>query len=112
VHPVFGPEPVSEPAQRRRYGEEDQRGRYQFIDREGLTNDRAEQIAFCACALPLGAFQMLAWILLVVSTPTIVSTTCSAFLAYKERPQWIWLVLAEIGGVVMLAAVQAQRLTY
>jgi hypothetical protein len=63
-----------------------------------------------------GRFQMLAWILLVVSTPTIVSTTCSAFLAYKERPQWIWFaalaVLAEIGGVVMLAAVQAQRLTY
>jgi hypothetical protein len=63
-----------------------------------------------------GRFQMLAWILLVVSTPTIVSTICSAFLAYKERPQWIWFavlaVLAEIGGVVMLAAVQAQRLTY
>jgi hypothetical protein len=59
---------------------------------------------------------MLAWILLVVCTPTIVSTTCSAFLAYQERPQWIWFaalaVLAEIGGVVMLAAVQAQRLTY
>jgi hypothetical protein len=63
-----------------------------------------------------GRFQMLAWILLVVSTPTIVSTICSAFLAYKERPQWIWFavlaVLAEIGGVVVLAAVQAQRLTY
>jgi hypothetical protein len=63
-----------------------------------------------------GRFQMLAWILLVVSTPTIVSTICSAFLAYKERPQWIWFavlaVLAEIGGVVMLAAVQARRLTY
>ena len=52
---------------------------------------------------------MLAWILLVASAPTIVSAICSAFLAYKERPQWVWFgvlaVLAEIGGVVMLAAV-------
>ena len=59
---------------------------------------------------------MLAWILLVASAPTIVCAICSAFLAYKERPQWIWFavlaVLAEIGGMVMLAAVQAQRLTY
>jgi len=59
---------------------------------------------------------MLAWVLLVASTPTIVCAICSAFLAYKERPQWVWFavlaVLAEIGGVVMLAAVQAQRLTY
>jgi hypothetical protein len=48
--------------------------------------------------------------------PTIVCTICSAFLAYKERLQWVWFavlaVLAEIGGLVMLAAVQAQRLTY
>jgi hypothetical protein len=33
-----------------------------------------------------------------------------------QGPQWIWFavlaVLAEIGGAVMLAAVQAQRLTY
>ena len=46
--------------------------------------------------------------------PTIVCTICSAFLAYKERPQWIWFaglaVLAEIGGVVMLRAVDAHRL--
>jgi hypothetical protein len=34
----------------------------------------------------------------------------------QGKPQWVWFavlaVLAEIGGVVMLAAVQAQRLTY
>ena len=57
---------------------------------------------------------MLAWILLVASAPTIVSAICSAFLAYKERPQWVWFavlaVLAEIGGVVMLRAVDAHRL--
>lgn len=32
----------------------------------------------------------------------------------KERPQWVWFavlaVLAEIGGVVMLRAVEAHRL--
>ena len=57
---------------------------------------------------------MLAWILLVASAPTIVCAICSAFLAYKERPQWLWFavlaVFAEIGGVVMLRAVDAHRL--
>jgi len=34
----------------------------------------------------------------------------------QGRPQWVWFAVlvafAEIGGVVMLAAVQAQPLTY
>jgi hypothetical protein len=59
---------------------------------------------------------MLALVLLVASTPTIVCAIGSAFLAYKERPQWVWFaalaVLAEIGGVVMLRAVEAQRLAW
>ena len=59
---------------------------------------------------------MLALVLLVASTPTIVCAVCSAFLAYKERPQWVWFavlaVLAEIGSVVMLSAVQAYRLAW
>jgi hypothetical protein len=45
---------------------------------------------------------------------TIVCAIGSAFLASKERPQWVWFavlaVLAEIGGVVMLRAVDAHRL--
>ena len=45
---------------------------------------------------------------LVASTPTMACAICSAFLAYKERPQWVWFaalaVLAEIGGLVMLSA--------
>jgi len=57
---------------------------------------------------------MLAWVLLVANMPSIVCTICSAFLAYKERPQWVWFavlaVLTEIGGVVMLRAVDAHRL--
>jgi hypothetical protein len=57
---------------------------------------------------------MLAWVLLVANMPTIVCAICSAVLAYKERPQWLWFavlaVFAEIGGVVMLRAVDAHRL--
>jgi len=59
---------------------------------------------------------MLALVLLVASTPTIVCAICSAFLAYKDRPQWVWFaalaVLAEIGGLVMLATVQAHQLAW
>jgi hypothetical protein len=64
----------------------------------------------------LGVLKMLALVLLVATTPTMVCAICSAFLAYKERPQWIWFaglaVLAEIGGLVMLSAVQAHRLAW
>jgi hypothetical protein len=41
---------------------------------------------------------------------------CSAFLAYKERPQWIWFaglaVLAGIGGLLTLGIVHAQQLAW
>jgi hypothetical protein len=57
---------------------------------------------------------MLALVLLVVRTPTIVCAICSTFLAHKERPQWSWFaalaVLAEIGGLVMLSAASAHQL--
>ena len=53
---------------------------------------------------------------MVASTPTITCAICSALLAYKERPQWIGFAalaaLAEIGGVVMLRAMEAQRLAW
>jgi hypothetical protein len=59
---------------------------------------------------------MLAWVLLVANAPTIVCTICAAFLAYKERPQWVWFaglaVLAAIGGLMMLSLVQAQQLAW
>lgn len=59
---------------------------------------------------------MLAWVLLVVNMPTVVCTICSAFLAYKERPQWIWFagmaVLARIAGLLALGVVQAQQLAW
>jgi hypothetical protein len=60
--------------------------------------------------------EMLAWVLLVANMPTIVCTICSAFLAYKERPQWVWFsglaVLAGIGGLLTLSVVHAQQLSF
>ena len=57
---------------------------------------------------------MLAWVLLVANMPTIVCTICSAVLAYKERPQWVWFaglaVLAGIGGLLTLGVVHGCRL--
>jgi hypothetical protein len=48
--------------------------------------------------------------------PTIVCTVCLAFVAYKERPQWVWVaglaVLAGIGGLLTLGVVHAQRLAW
>ena len=59
---------------------------------------------------------MLAWVLLVVNMPTVVCTICSAFLAYKGRPQWVWFaglaVLAGIGAVLTLGVVHAQQLAW
>lgn len=56
---------------------------------------------------------MLAWVLLVVNMPTIVCTICSAFLAYKERPQWVWFAgLAGLGAVLTLGVVHAQQLAW
>ena len=60
--------------------------------------------------------EILAWVLLVANMPTIVCTICSAFLAYKERPQWVWFaglaVLAGIGGLLTLGVVHAQQLAW
>jgi hypothetical protein len=57
---------------------------------------------------------MLAWVLLVANMPTVVG--CSAFPAYKERPQWVWFagltVLAGIGGLLTLSVVHAQQLSF
>jgi hypothetical protein len=58
---------------------------------------------------------MLAFVLLVASTPVMVCAFCSVFLAYKDRFRWMWfaalLVLAEFGGFAMLSTVNAHRLT-
>ena len=72
-------------------------------------------LAFTSSA-SLREVEMLAWVLLVANMPTIVCTICSAFLAYKERPQWVWFaglaVLAGIGALLTLGVVHAQQLAW
>ena len=44
------------------------------------------------------------------------SSICFAFLAYKEKPQWVWFaglaVLAGIGGLLTLSVVHAQQFAW
>jgi hypothetical protein len=53
---------------------------------------------------------MVALVLLAANMPATVCAACSAFLAYKERSQWVWFaalsVLAGFGGQATLHAVQ------
>ena len=42
---------------------------------------------------------MLALVLLAIGMPAMVCAVCSPFLAYKERPQWVWFAaLAVLAG--------------
>ncbi|CAN7293588.1 hypothetical protein LJR220_001475 [Bradyrhizobium sp. LjRoot220] len=49
---------------------------------------------------------MLAQVILIASLPSMFCAGCTAFLAYKERKQWVWFaglsVLAGIGGISAL----------
>jgi hypothetical protein len=53
---------------------------------------------------------MMALVLMAANMPAMVCAVCSAFLACKERSQWVWFaalsVLAGFGGQVTLHAVQ------
>lgn len=46
---------------------------------------------------------MLAQVILIASLPSMFCAGCAAFLAYKERKQWVWFaglsVLAGIGAL-------------
>ena len=57
---------------------------------------------------------MVAQVLLIASLPSIFCVGCATFLAYKERPQWVWFaglsVLAGFGAIVVLQMVQLWRL--
>jgi hypothetical protein len=57
---------------------------------------------------------MLAQILLIANLPAIFCVGCATFLAYKERPQWVWFaglsVLAGFGAIAVLQMVQLWRL--
>jgi hypothetical protein len=57
---------------------------------------------------------MLAWIVLAASAPALLCLGASAFLAYKERAQWVWFaafsVAAGFGGLTVLQTIGAWRL--
>jgi hypothetical protein len=57
---------------------------------------------------------MLAWIVFAATAPSLLCLGSSAWLAYKERPQWVWFaglaIIAGIGGVQMLSTIGAWRL--
>jgi hypothetical protein len=57
---------------------------------------------------------MLAWIVLAATAPALLCLGASAFLAYKERSQWIWFaafaLVAGYGGLAMLQTIGVWRL--
>ena len=57
--------------------------------------------------------KMIALIIFCASLPAIFCIGCAAFLAFKERKQWVWFaglsVLAGIGGLTVLNMIQLWR---
>jgi hypothetical protein len=57
---------------------------------------------------------MLAWIVLAATAPSLVCLGSSAYLAAKDKAQWMWFaalsVVAGFGGVWMLSTIGAWRL--
>ena len=49
---------------------------------------------------------MLAWVVLAATAPSLVCFGSSAYLAYKEKSQWMWFAafafVAGYGGIHML----------
>ena len=54
---------------------------------------------------------MLAWIVLAATTPARLCLGASAFLAYKDKAQWIWFaafsLVAGFGGLTVLQTIGA-----
>jgi len=57
---------------------------------------------------------MLAWIVLAATTPAMLCLGASAFLAYRDKAQWIWFAafsrVAGFGGLTVLQTIGAWRL--
>jgi hypothetical protein len=57
---------------------------------------------------------MLAWIVLAATAPALLCLGASAFLAYKEKYQWVWFAVfafvAGYGGLTMLQTIGAWRI--
>ena len=62
----------------------------------------------------MGRFQMLALVVLAAILPTLLCIVSSAFLAYKERPQWVWFAVLSLitgwGGAWTLNLIGVWRL--
>lgn len=62
----------------------------------------------------MGRFQMLALVVLAATLPTLLCIVSSAFLAYKERRQWVWFAVLSVvtgfGGAWMLNLIGVWRL--
>jgi hypothetical protein len=57
---------------------------------------------------------MLAWIVFAAAAPALLCFGSAAFLAFKERAQWIWFaglgLVAGCGGIHMLNVIGVWRL--
>lgn len=57
---------------------------------------------------------MLAWIVLAATAPALLCLGASAYLAYKDKYQWIWFaafaLVAGFGGLTMLQTIGAWRI--
>jgi hypothetical protein len=57
---------------------------------------------------------MLAFIVLAATTPSLLCVGSAAWLAYKEKSQWVWFaglsIIAGMGGLQMLATLGGWRL--
>jgi hypothetical protein len=56
---------------------------------------------------------MLAWIVPAATAPALLCLGASAFLAYKDKAQWIWFafsLVAGFGGLTVLQTIGAWRL--
>ena len=57
---------------------------------------------------------MLAFVAFVAASPSLLCLGSSAFLAYRDKKQWVWFavlgVLAGFGGLWMLQTIGAWRL--
>jgi len=56
---------------------------------------------------------MLAWIVFAATAPSLLCLGSAAWLAYKEKLQWMWFaglaIVVGVGGIQMLATINAWR---
>jgi hypothetical protein len=57
---------------------------------------------------------VLAWIVFAATAPSMLCVVSSAFLAYKDKAQWVWFaalaVVGGFGGIGLLTTIGGWRL--